>query len=157
MHQPMRVILSVGVVAILLAGAGAGVSSLDWVDMEQFQLQFRGEGRLDAELCVLKQRCNGKEKIIGEMIAGRMTMLEAAACFRQVEHNFPGVGPYPRADWKVSSDEEYFCRQIICFLEARSPAHAKRSERELQELLGQGMLAFPPESETIRRLEGLNP
>jgi hypothetical protein len=156
MHHPMRVILSVGVVAILLAGAGAGVTSLDWVDFQVFQPDDGRAERLDADLCIVKRHCDAKEKIIKEMIGDRMTMLEAAACFRQVEISLH-LEPRPRAEWNVHSDEEYFCRQVICFLEARAPARARQCEREVPELLAQGTLRFPAEAETIRRLEGFDP
>jgi hypothetical protein len=70
----------------------------------------------EIEQCVLgvQRRVAEKERLVHVLLAGQLTLLEAAACFRLLDHEPPEL------DWKTfcllhagESDEERHCREVI--------------------------------------------
>jgi hypothetical protein len=97
-------------------------------------------------------RIDGKNRVAAEALAGRLTLLEAAARFRDLSPaDLPEVvraqrqGLYPAA-----SEEERYCREVIGWagaaLEARHQPDGgalRRLEAELDEHLRRGPIRLP--------------
>jgi hypothetical protein len=93
-------------------------------------------------------RIKAKRRIAQDVLAQRLTLLEAAEHFRDLNEGNPGV------DWEVfrraypgCSDDERYCRQVIDVVEgevhrdrSRAVAIRKRLEAELREHLKSGTL-----------------
>jgi hypothetical protein len=52
------------------------------------------------------------------VIAGRLTLLEAAARFQAITLSRPAHMPVSLAGYPGGSDEERFCRQVIAYVES---------------------------------------
>jgi hypothetical protein len=91
---------------------------------------------------VVQDRIKGKIKVIDRLLAGELTLLEAAAWFRHLNDNPPEAPLDYRTHWPGGSDGEKLCRQVIYWVRMRrSPeaeGSAERLERELEELLAAG-------------------
>jgi hypothetical protein len=100
----------------------------------------------------LRGRFKQKSQVVRELLAGRLTLLEAAARFRALDHAPP---PF---NWEMfrevhrgDSDEERHCREVIVGVEAElidsDPclclAICEQLERELQQHLERGPLRLP--------------
>jgi|SRR5262245_3420234 len=69
--------------------------------------------RLDAEVAALQRRIREREQIAAEVVAGRLSLPEAAARFRALQPPGP-PSPVPRGGPLAdASDEEWQCRLVI--------------------------------------------
>jgi hypothetical protein len=113
--------------------------------------QARGE-KLDASLAAARRQQAAKRAILADVTAGRLTLPEAAARFRDVDRQSPwffwdGFRLNPGA-----SDDERHCREVITQLRATmaefpaTEGAARRLEAELEELLRRDTLRLlaPP-------------
>jgi hypothetical protein len=154
MHNPTRFVLIGGIVVAFLGGIAAGVSSVDPAALDEFRNEELLGIQLDVDLRIIARHMHMKERIIDALVAEKMSLLEAAACFQHVDKE--RRRPYPRAEWKVTSDEEYYCRQVLRYVESRAPACAGRFQEELRDLLLQNNIRFPTDYETAQRLDSMN-
>ena len=77
------------------------------------------EGReLDAQLEESLQRCTAKEDSARALIAGQLTLLEAAAGFRDVNACWPKARTFLQQAYAGLPYEHALCRQIIAYAEA---------------------------------------
>ena len=89
-------------------------------------------------------RAIAKDRITAEVMAGRLTLLQAAALFGELNR----VPPAPRPQ----SGAEELCRQVIAYAEgearggAGETAAAARLQKELEGLLAEGPLRLPAPS-----------
>jgi hypothetical protein len=104
------------------------------------------EAELDRRLRVARQRIDAKWKVVRRLLGGELTLLEAAARFRDVNAE-PADCPCQDSHlWPSASPEERLCRQVIGW--ARAEARDDRSgaagavvdrlESELKALLARG-------------------
>jgi hypothetical protein len=94
------------------------------------------------EIRVIDQRVARKEEVIGRLIAGEITLLEAAAWFRDLNDDPPDRPCDFRQLERGRSDGEKACRQVVGWVRSSlinhpDPAEAAkvlaRLERELEE------------------------
>jgi WD40 repeat protein len=109
-------------------------------------------GRQNDEQCrAIRRRIEAKNRLAAEVIDGRLTLLEAAARFRDLDREPP---PFDRDAFRCSypgaSDDELLCREVIFFVrveQRRRPGTdagiVARLEAELNERLGRGNLRLP--------------
>jgi hypothetical protein len=106
--------------------------------------------QLDEALQATQRRTVAKAELAQEAAAGRLTLFEAAARFRDLD---AGVTEDYRCGWRHlaegASDEERYCRQVIGYarlaLRDRSdgPALLDRLRAQLDEALARGDLRLP--------------
>ena len=114
-----------------------------------------GEGtppddQLERDLRALDRRSFAKIEVARDAIAGRLTLFEAAARFRAVDADAPDR---LRRGWRVGlkggSDEERYCRQVLCYVETLTwggdgdPAVVARLRAQVDEALARGDLRLP--------------
>jgi outer membrane protein assembly factor BamB len=147
--------------ALLSLQLGLGpVAGLPGFQEREYQLQFDQE--LQARYDEVRTRLEGRSRVVEEVLAGHLTLLQAADQFRdllapsaearaRLGRRFPGV-PY----------EEALCRQVIADVEAARrctppegmPEDVMRLQAELAEYLQGGREGFSPPAETLRRVNG---
>lgn len=84
-----------------------------------------------------EKRLEAKQRIVGQLLAGRTSLLVAAAAFRSLDER--GSSRWVRASQRfpdAASDEEAYCRSVLMFLRATNPIEvseeaADRLEAEL--------------------------
>lgn len=74
---------------------------------------FEERQRLDDELERSTQRLKAKEAIVGEVIAGRLNLLKAAARYRDLNSDQPRIRHQLEQEFPGVSYELTLCRQII--------------------------------------------
>jgi hypothetical protein len=92
-----------------------------------------------------------KQRLAGEVIAGRLSLREAAARFRGLDGQPPAAcGEGLRATFPGASDDECRCRAVLSYVRVETslrpgadPAVADRLEAELRGLLERGDLRLP--------------
>jgi hypothetical protein len=76
------------------------------------------ERRLDEQGRAVRRRMAAKDEVAREAVKGRLTLLEAAARFRDLDADAPEAY---RRGWRFlaegSSDEERYCRQVLGYAE----------------------------------------
>jgi hypothetical protein len=159
-NQFGRLVLGVGVVLVLVGFAHwllqtwASRMIQDLRDLPQliWEIEEAKEHRRDLD-AVAEDIFAGqaaKKRLIGELIAGRLSLLETAAGFKQVYKSRSSfVEEEYRRAWPGDSEEERYCRDVIAWVGvlANSPEQARevtgRLEAELKERLHSGTLRFP--------------
>jgi hypothetical protein len=154
MHKPTRLVLTCGIVVAFLGSIVAGVSSIHPGTVDELQGEQCRAVQLDADLRMVARHMRTKDRITDALIAEKLSLLEAAACFEHVDREW--LSPRPRVDCQAASDEEYYCRQVLRYVDARGPACAVRFKQEFDDLMLQHNLRFPAEDETARWLESMN-
>jgi hypothetical protein len=117
--------LAVGVAILATLGAGIGIlyrfatadGSLDWVHplgLQQWLTDERNrEAQLDEAVGEAYRRVLGKQRVRLALIAGRITLFEAAARYRDLDAGQANSRTRLRASYPGSSDEERICRSLI--------------------------------------------
>ena len=101
-------------------------------------------------------RVRAKEAVVTELLAGRVTLLQAAARFRAIDRAMPeGFWARFGRTRPDDSDHEYYCRQVIGYVtpttdDDRSWELVLRLEAELREHLKNGTLRLPQTRSPIR-------
>jgi hypothetical protein len=142
---------------VLGAGALVGLTWGGWLALERGSLaalladlgtQYRREQHLDTTMQESLQRLAEQRQVAQEVLAGRLTLLQAAARFRTIRaedsphHRALALRHYPGA-----SEEEWLCRLVIGFVAAelqgqpeQERACRQRLEAELRQHLRRGPL-----------------
>jgi hypothetical protein len=110
-------------------------------------------GNQEPEDCIrdILRRAVAKQRLTVEVVEGRLSLVEAATGFRDLDEQPP---PF---DWRAfrdafpgASDDERHCRQVLCYvggeLQGRpgaDPALLGRLEAELQDLLARDDFRLP--------------
>jgi hypothetical protein len=158
-----RVLLSLLVLTACLAGYSSlqpdwlGRVGLEWVaaDGDAGTAEDRElSAQLDRRSEVTRRRMAVKRAIIGRLAHGELTLLAAAALFREAnETPADWQDPY-RLLWPGKSDGEKLCRQVICWAEQEAKATSSsqaaalvaRLNAELEQLLEEhGTVRLPGE------------
>jgi hypothetical protein len=131
--------------------AGLGLSSGGGERQEQQNRQRRAE--LDRHDGIVLRRIMAKEAIVKDLLEGRLTLLEAAQRFQDLDEKSDERLDQYRLRYPGRSDGEKRCRQVIDWvrtrLEDRPPSQAaallQRLEEELNDILclNGGAFALP--------------
>jgi hypothetical protein len=118
-----RLAVGAAVLAALAAGIGFlyrfAVSDAPWDWTRPFALQARlqdersREAALDSEVGEAFQRVQAKQRVKADLIAGRITLFEAAARYRDLSAGQANYLRLLRAYYPGRSDEERLCRSVI--------------------------------------------
>ncbi len=142
-----RHLMSLSLLLAVLAGARTpwfDSLSASWAALSEARRTFEGERqrrqRLAEQDGLAGQRMAVKEAVVRQLLAGELTLPEAAAWFRHVNERAGAGGDYFRALYPSLSAEEAACRQVILWVQvelnetAPGPAAAtvRRLEAELE-------------------------
>jgi hypothetical protein len=86
--------------------------------MAQVHTSIEQSHELDAQIEESLQRCKAKENSARALIAGQLTLLEAAARFRTVNASWPKARTFLQHAYAGLPYEHALCRQIIAYAEA---------------------------------------
>jgi hypothetical protein len=102
----------------------------------------------DPSLPEIISRIDAKRRVANEVIAGRLSLLQAAAAFRNLDERWPcNVIPwayFPNA----ASEDEVYCLLVIGYVRCEAPPEradelTKRLQAELAAMLRDGTLHLP--------------
>ncbi len=139
-------LLSTGLVAASGARKWRGRAPLPEAPGEEAR-----EADLARRLRVARQRIDAKLAVVRRLLAGELTLLEAATRFRDINGE-PADCPVPDNHlWPSASPEEMLCRQVIVWAQAHARddssgaagAVVDRLEAELEALLARGAVRLP--------------
>ena len=112
--------------ALGLAGlAGIGQAVPDWAENtgldlwnlprvnRQLEQQARRSEDLDSRLDLTLQRIEIKQQVVDGLLAGQMTLHEAAAKFRELTRAVPLYMSIIRSHYPSLGEEEMFCRYVL--------------------------------------------
>jgi hypothetical protein len=157
MKQLFRCSVGAGVMCALIAGgssacprwsARVGLNPTEWLaTLQQLAQEHRREEMLTGQGQQAVRRLTAKTQVLMDLRDHRLTLLEAAARFRNLES--PTSGHY--LEWSRlyepgQTDEERWCRQVIRFLRGHGgelAALAGPFEAELNDHLARGSLHLP--------------
>ena len=126
-----------------LSDVGPGLGDL----ADSMQQQDRRRARLNRCSDEIRRCIDGKAKVIDELQAGRLTLLQAAASFRELQDAVEEYNWYEFYRlYQGSTDEERFCRAVIFFAQEEenvSTPFVRQLEAALQVHLQEGSLRFP--------------
>jgi hypothetical protein len=146
----------IGAISLLGAACLVGLSWTAWRAVQHWVLpelidlaaQSRRSQQLDGALQGMLRRVAEQRQVARQVLGGRLTLLEAAACLRviwadepppfraAVRRHFPGV-----------TEEEWLCRRVIAFvageLEDGPPEQARDWEQRLRAELSQHLQRGP--------------
>jgi hypothetical protein len=132
--------------------------SLDWWSLSELREEIRRGQERDAELVRVGagalERAAAKEEATQALLAGRLTLTQAASRFRAVNASSCSTELRLSERFRGATEEERLCRQVISWAEAASDGPASRGrgrpirqrfEAELNALLekGHGVVALP--------------
>ena len=128
-------VLAAALIGLRLAGVGRPTAP-----PKQTELMLPGDPELVA-------RTEAKRRIAADVTAGRTSLLEAAAAFRDLDaHGPPGLVRmgFPQA----ASEDEAYCRSVIAYVAFGPPAgrddRVRALEAELDSRLRDGTLRMTP-------------
>jgi len=110
--------------------------------IREYGAAMRRRQQLDHSKEVVLWRTNNQQQLIGELLAGRVSFLQVAACFQFLDEN-PPEEKMPPLQFPGSTAEEKICRHLIfrvedymsCHPETHDQAFLQRLHKELAELL----------------------
>jgi hypothetical protein len=127
----------------------------------QYQTNIQNGHQLDHEIEVMQWRLDNQNQLLRELVAGRISFLQTAACFQYLNENPPEDKPTP-LPFPGSTAEQKTCRQVIHWVkgymenhpEIRDEALLERLDQELAQLLARPQgVQFPAVApETLARL-----
>jgi len=140
---------------------------LGWQDPEDDSLRR-------AHINAIIRRWSAKERVMADLFARRITLLEAAARFRDLQLSNP---PFDWSTWRfvmhnrfpnAADDDECMCRHVIDAMDARfsevseeAPLVLARLEAELNDYLRRGKLQLrppaPPQADTSPEPDTISP
>jgi hypothetical protein len=160
MKPLFRLSLCAGLFGALIVGGGyacpnlstrLGLNPAAWLEVQrQLEDERRRGETLDQQSQIVWHNLETKFRVLGNLQAGRLTLYEAAARFRSLNH--PGIDDYPalfRLIYQGQSDDERWCRQVLNFVRSDWLDHsdltslADQLEAELTQELAKGSLHLP--------------
>src|ERR1700687_6167903 len=103
MGKFLRLSLAFGTVAAVLIGIGysrpswAASYGVDWWTLPELEKNLQHvlqeQEQLDRQTTRIKDRLAGRQRVVDDLVAGRTSLLEAAAQFRSLSLTFAGRGP----------------------------------------------------------------
>ena len=121
-------------------------------DPISMQVERDREARLEEQFEELNARIAAKDRIADRLLAGEMTLAEAAAYFGRL-YERAGLRADALREYRGSSEGEILCRQVIAWVENKvrseqSPEEAERVVRRLEaelrrHLAEQGTVELP--------------
>jgi hypothetical protein len=146
--------------ALLLLGGGVVLATVALLAREAtrkpapdtIEGQMRLSDELDEKARGVVRRLYRKERVLQMHLAGRLTLLEAAAHFRNLDQQGPLFRwEQFREQFDGNSDDERHCREVIAFVRAALNAtccpttqeKVQRLEAELRQHLRRGPLRLP--------------
>ena len=131
--------------------ARLGLNLTVWREAEgDLERACRRRETLNEHTRLVQQDLEAKSRVIEELRNDRLTLLEAAARFRDMGHScLDPEGALFRQFYAGQTDTERWCRKVISYMRAVSPAHtdgasrADQLEAELSQRLAQGPLELP--------------
>jgi hypothetical protein len=137
----------------LLTGLGLASGGLSARQRRLDEDRRRGE-ELDRRLEVSLRRVHGKEAVVAALLAGRLTLPQAAALFRDLDETLPDPSVPRRLAAGGPADGERLCRQVLTWAGGRAPEGrtapgqaadvVARLEAEFQQLRGRdGTVCLP--------------
>jgi hypothetical protein len=114
--------------------------SASWAALADARRTFEGERqrrqRLDAQDGLADRRLAFKEAVVRQLIAGELTLPEAASRFKQLNEQTGARRDYFRECHPSLSAEEAACRQVILWVQVElhqsAPARAEEAVRRLE-------------------------
>jgi hypothetical protein len=85
--------------------------------LAQVQTSIERSRDLDAQIEESLQRCKAKEDLVRAVIAGELTLLQAAARFRDVNASWPEARAVVQQAFAGLPYEHALCRQVIAYTE----------------------------------------
>jgi hypothetical protein len=139
------------ILALLSAGLIAATEARKWrgrAPLPEAPDEEAREAELDRGLRAARQRIDAKWKVVRRLLAGELTLLEAAARFRDLNAEPADCPAQDSHLWPSASPEERLCRQVIAWARAHSRddssgaagAVVDRLEAELAALLARGAI-----------------
>jgi hypothetical protein len=139
-------LLSAGLVAATGARKWRGRASLPEAPDEEAR-----EAGLARRLRVARQRIDAKLAVVRRLLAGELTLREAAARFRDINAEPADCPAQDSHLWPSASPEERLCRQVIAWAQAEARDDSSGAigavvdclEAELAALLARGAIRLP--------------
>ena len=103
---------------------------------------------LDRRIAAVSARISAKRYVASEVIANRLSLLDAAAAFRRFDAEEPSLPPSRDRSPGCTSDDEACCRSVLQYVaNEAAPDRAKELTRrlgeELESRLHEGTLHLP--------------
>lgn len=150
----LLVVCGLLVAATLLAlGRRLGSPGRIWQDSDG--PDERRARALEQQRAAVVRRTNRKAQVTRAVVAGRLSLLEAAACFRALELEPPAFDwALFRAAWPGDSDPERHCHEVLKYVRSAGGENACDLLRaELAEHLRRGTLHLPPPGKFLEALD----
>ena len=147
MNGFVRLAACAAVAGSVLTGLGAVRQDCDWPALSSLRAKVRRDlkerDRFASVGQAIDARLGDRRAVMRELRQGRLSLVEAAAAFRDLNER-PGVPPSPfRVLFPGASDEEKLCRQVISWARSEreeettheAQERARRLEAELAAIL----------------------
>jgi hypothetical protein len=149
MNALLRLVVSAGAVALAVYGLNEveadwhteiGPALLSLVEIRsQIKQESQNARRIEEQDQILVSAMNAKEQIVVDLVADRLTLLEAAARFRELREGLPTCEMEMfRQAYPGNSDDERYCHQVIRAVESlrgRQPNEVTRAVARLKKEL----------------------
>jgi hypothetical protein len=164
MNKSLRFVVLFGAVVGALIGVvhvqptWAASLGMDWWSLYDLEQTMEGQLRLTVQLEAQREqttrRAESRRQIVAEVVADRMTLIDAAIEFRRLNQTLPSTSYSYRQAYSGKSEGESLCRYVIrltqVYMSERTPdlaqAKTEQLDGELQALLRQdGIVHLPSE------------
>jgi hypothetical protein len=125
-----RLCIGVGVMGVMLAGwarakpGGWGGPAGDIGQLPDILSQLAADEQLGAELedksAALHKANEIKQDVARAVLAGRMTLAEAVACYRDIHEHLPLAWETIRKHYPGDTDEERWCRNVLSWVQSEA-------------------------------------
>ena len=146
----LSALLAYGSYACPTWSARLGLNLTAWLEAQQDLAEAcQRRETLNEQTRLFQQDLKAKYRVIEDLRNDRLTLLEAAARFRDIGHSsLDRDGALFRQSFAGQTDTERWCRKVIDYMRAISPAdtgasRADQLEAELSQHLAQGPLQLP--------------
>jgi hypothetical protein len=131
MFRPRRLLLALALLGVMLVGF-TGVcrhrgGAPRWPAAEGPEVE---EARMERRLQVALRRITAKRKVVRALVAGRLTLTEAAGLFRRLNEEPPDCPCQNSCLWPHASPGERLYRQVIEW--ARAEARGQKTSAAMQ-------------------------
>jgi hypothetical protein len=116
---------------------------VECVEREQPEIseaqQEQRQEELESRLQVMLRYFEAKHQVMHDLVAGRLALVEAAACFRDLYNDLPESLKYIERLGANSADDEQLCRYVIAWtrtvLSSQTPSQAEMVAVRLEDEL----------------------